>query len=307
MGTLSPEASGLMSPILSPLMQAPMGLVMASSPNHPSSHLSTAAHGSNHHPHLANGAPHHAPPYHTTMMIAAPGILTQIDESAEQAYAHLASPPGSAVLLPPPQPPLPATSPPLSQQQQQQQQQPALLPPAPPHEQEMLYSAGSCTPIPPPPGLHITVAQHAGGAQQRPPGGSIAAAAATAAPHPQHPQHHKLGSLAERVEQIRQELGDGEGVTALLHRSVGGAVAVVEDEGLLSDDDVAGGLPAAATPLSPVTRLRHDTYGATRDFVDALCEASSSLASISQVRAGGLCSDCGTRAVQGCGRESPSR
>lgn len=49
--------------------------------------------------------------------------------------------------------------------------------------------------------------------------------------------------------------------------------------GCFSDDEgqLSGGV------LSPTARLRRDTFGATLDFIEALCDASSSLTSISQV------------------------
>ncbi|KAG2497053.1 hypothetical protein HYH03_005051 [Edaphochlamys debaryana] len=90
-------------------------------------------------------------------------------------------------------------------------------------------------------------------------------------------------SFAERIQSLRRELGDGEGVTGLLERSKqtgpgGMVVAAVEegDAGLLSDDEFGN------RPMSPLTRLRYDTFGATLDFVDALCDASSALTSFSQ-------------------------
>ncbi|KXZ46990.1 hypothetical protein GPECTOR_39g484 [Gonium pectorale] len=85
-------------------------------------------------------------------------------------------------------------------------------------------------------------------------------------------------TLAERIQSIRRELGEGEGVTALLERSKQqgtGYVAATEE---FSDDEFNN------RPMSPLSRLRYDTFGATLDFVDALCDASSSLASYSQVR-----------------------
>jgi len=36
-------------------------------------------------------------------------------------------------------------------------------------------------------------------------------------------------------------------------------------------------------PLSPTSRVRHDAYGATLDFLEALCDTSFALVSISQV------------------------
>lgn len=82
----------------------------------------------------------------------------------------------------------------------------------------------------------------------------------------------------ERMDSLRQELGEGEGVTALLEKIKSGGngyILATEDDGVMSDDD--GG------PMSPTQRLRHDTYGASVDFMDALCDASSSLTSYSQV------------------------
>ena len=86
---------------------------------------------------------------------------------------------------------------------------------------------------------------------------------------------------------IRQELGKGEGVTALLERSrkAGPVVASEDDAGqCLSDDEAGRGGGGGGLPMSPTTRLRRDTFGATLDFVEALCDASSSLATFSHVR-----------------------
>lgn len=84
------------------------------------------------------------------------------------------------------------------------------------------------------------------------------------------------GTNHDRVSMLKQELGDGEGVTALLSKCAGnGVVSVAEDDGIFSDDE--------NMPLSPTTRLRHDTYGATLDFLEALCDASNCLTSVSQV------------------------
>ena len=82
-----------------------------------------------------------------------------------------------------------------------------------------------------------------------------------------------------RINLIRQELGAGEGVTALLERSqlTNGPLSAVEDEYPLSDEE--------GRPVSPTTRLRLDTFGATMDFMEALCDASSSLTTFSHVRA----------------------
>ncbi|GAX76345.1 hypothetical protein CEUSTIGMA_g3791.t1 [Chlamydomonas eustigma] len=118
------------------------------------------------------------------------------------------------------------------------------------------------------------------------------------------PQHHYLVTSSHKTQdvisehqqtelqhysRIRQELGHGEGVTALLElsRKEGQPVLATEDEVLLvagggttgnmcfSDDEGAG-------PMSPTARLRRDTFGATLDFIEALCEASSSLTSFTQ-------------------------
>jgi hypothetical protein len=120
-----------------------------------------------------------------------------------------------------------------------------------------------------------------------------AASAASASPD--------VGRLYSR---IRQELGKGEGVTALLERSrkSGSLVVASEDDAdadapsgsgprLLpppppcsSNDEAGGGdLAGGGFPMSPTTRLRRDTFGATLDFIEALCDASSSLASFAQV------------------------
>ena len=92
------------------------------------------------------------------------------------------------------------------------------------------------------------------------------------------------GSHGGHYGRIRKELGSGEGVTALLERSrkAGPVVASEDDAGhCLSDDETGRG---GGLPMSPTTRLRRDTFGATLDFVEALCDASSSLATFSQVR-----------------------
>lgn len=79
----------------------------------------------------------------------------------------------------------------------------------------------------------------------------------------------------ERCKVLHAELGDGEGVTALLERS--------------QKDAKEGGTGCLSTtetePLPPPSspRLRKTTFGATLDFVDALCNASSSLVHIPQV------------------------
>ena len=103
---------------------------------------------------------------------------------------------------------------------------------------------------------------------------------------------------ATHYGRIRQELGQGEGVTALLERSKGkgGPIVATEDDTgggggqCFSDDEGPPGTSGGGGhhaggggPMSPSTRLRRDTFGATLDFIEALCDASSSLASFSQV------------------------
>lgn len=77
----------------------------------------------------------------------------------------------------------------------------------------------------------------------------------------------------ERCRVLRQELGEGEGVSALLVRS--------------SRNEAAGGSGCVAAsetedwaPSSP--GLRQTTFGATLDFIDALCDASSHLVQLPQ-------------------------
>jgi hypothetical protein len=88
-----------------------------------------------------------------------------------------------------------------------------------------------------------------------------------------------------RLQKLRQELGEGEGVTMLLKhssRTRNGVISVTEDDLVLSDDEMS-----AATPMSPISRLRRDTFGATLEFVESLCDASASLTCIPQVGGGG--------------------
>ena len=77
----------------------------------------------------------------------------------------------------------------------------------------------------------------------------------------------------ERCRFLRQELGEGEGVSALVARS--------------SINEAAGGTGCVAAsenedwaPSSP--GLRQTTFGATLDFIDALCDASSHLVRLPQ-------------------------
>lgn len=85
----------------------------------------------------------------------------------------------------------------------------------------------------------------------------------------------------QRVTSLQEELGAGEGVSALLLRSAtagedGGPGVVLQSEGL---DAVGGGSPSPALLFSPPNspRRRQTTFGATLDFVETLCQASSSL------------------------------
>ncbi|GLI62236.1 hypothetical protein VaNZ11_004831 [Volvox africanus] len=86
-------------------------------------------------------------------------------------------------------------------------------------------------------------------------------------------------SILDRIQALKRELGEGEGVSALLERAKQqgmAPVAAMEDDAVLSDDELSN------RPMSPLSRLRFDTFGATLDFVETLCDASSSLTSYSQ-------------------------
>lgn len=82
----------------------------------------------------------------------------------------------------------------------------------------------------------------------------------------------------ERCKMLRQELGEGEGVTALLERSCKIAGEHGPGRVVATEDEVVD------EPLSS-PRLRQTTFTATLNFVDALCDASSSLVHIPQVGA----------------------
>lgn len=92
--------------------------------------------------------------------------------------------------------------------------------------------------------------------------------------------HATHAKETDRIQRLKAELGEGEGVTALLERSKahgqGGVVAVscAEDEGIMSDDEFSD------RPMSPLSRIRYDTFSASLDFIEALCDASSSLVCI---------------------------
>lgn len=102
---------------------------------------------------------------------------------------------------------------------------------------------------------------------------------------------------AQRVSSLQEELGAGEGVTALLLRSAvagengaPGMVARAEPPAAPAAGSVS---PAASLLLSPPNspRRRQTTFGATLDFVETLCQASSSLTAFQR--------EC---AAAGCGR-----
>ncbi|PRW56340.1 phophatdylinositol 4-kinase [Chlorella sorokiniana] len=104
------------------------------------------------------------------------------------------------------------------------------------------------------------------------------------------------GVDSRRVSSLQEELGAGEGVSALLLRSStageGGGPGVVQTSegaplaGTSTRSSIDGGAAAAAAAagaaaqlLSPPSspRRRQTTFGATLDFVETLCQASSSL------------------------------
>ncbi|GIL89846.1 hypothetical protein Vretimale_19274 [Volvox reticuliferus] len=90
-----------------------------------------------------------------------------------------------------------------------------------------------------------------------------------------------VASITDRIQALKRELGEGEGVSALLERAKQqgmAPVAAMEDDAVLSDDELSN------RPMSPLSRLRFDTFGATLDFVETLCDASSSLTSYSQAQ-----------------------
>lgn len=83
----------------------------------------------------------------------------------------------------------------------------------------------------------------------------------------------------ERCRVLHETLGRGEGVTELLQRSTKNAREGGTGCVSASEDDP---MPPPSSP-----QLRKTTFGATLDFVDALCNASSSLVHVPQV-----CSHC---------------
>ncbi|KAK9814469.1 hypothetical protein WJX72_006450 [[Myrmecia] bisecta] len=76
---------------------------------------------------------------------------------------------------------------------------------------------------------------------------------------------------SDRVSKLRKELGEGEGVTALLEKSRRAS------EGVLQTSDEP---EIMSPPSSP--RLRQTTFGATLDFIEALCDASAGLTAFAQ-------------------------
>lgn len=99
------------------------------------------------------------------------------------------------------------------------------------------------------------------------------------------------GIDSRRVSSLQEELGSGEGVSALLLRSStageGGGPGVVQtsEEAPRAGASTRSGMDgesvaaAASQLLSPPSspRRRQTTFGATLDFVETLCQASSSL------------------------------
>eukprot|EP00798_Chlamydomonas_sp_ICE-L_P025834 gene25834-11512_t len=83
--------------------------------------------------------------------------------------------------------------------------------------------------------------------------------------------------LEERIKTMREMLGEGEGVTALLEKSKtpGVGVVVVSEGGVVATHSKM--LNIGDEEKSPGTCSRQQTYTATLDFIDKLCEASSSL------------------------------
>lgn len=285
---LSPQPSGVnpdsmypASPVLSPVTKPPENIVMGGSPVQ-------------HHP-------HHVVPPHVNLdlnghaVLSAPGILNIIDEGHE----------GQGVLSPEPSLSLGALPP-------HQQSSGGCGAPGPPSGSAVSNSVttahGPMTPRQAgvtPSGITASgthpVASYHGRCTNEDPSDKPAmnGCAQPCAGHGRHstsPKSFPLSSsLAAHISHIRQELGEGEGVTELLRLSsvTHSAVTVTEppppppqDTGepgtFLSDDDVAGGMPAVPPP-SPRTKLRHGTYNATLDFLEALCDASASLVSISHV------------------------
>ena len=123
--------------------------------------------------------------------------------------------------------------------------------------------------------------------------------------HPLLPARPAAGAAAagvdsQRVSSLQEELGAGEGVSALLLRSstagedgAPGLVQTSEDAPLAGasarssmDGGSAAAAAAAAQLLSPPSspRRRQTTFGATLDFVETLCQASSSLTAFQRER-----------------------
>eukprot|EP00798_Chlamydomonas_sp_ICE-L_P018981 gene18981-25560_t len=84
--------------------------------------------------------------------------------------------------------------------------------------------------------------------------------------------------LKDRINQIKHELGEGEGVTTLLEKAESHPIVTTDVDAHItscfSDDE--------GDITSPRARARHQTLGSTLDFMEALCEASSSLTRYTQ-------------------------
>lgn len=275
-----------MSPVLSPLTQPPGNVVMGSSPPTPMEHM----------PPMGNG--HHA-------VLAAPPILNKIDEGTEGG--GVSSPPLSTGTMSPSRAHGVLAAAVAAAEAQRDSSGTACSTEADAERLDAHAAAGTSADV-----MHSDERRSTGGI-----GGGLSvdlaclpdhrargltltsiggsdlptsppnAARPPASPPPAH--------LADHMSCIRAQLGDGEGVTALVKKSnaaTQGVVTAVEaDEtaaGCLSDDDVAMGVPSG-TPMSPTSRLRHETYCATLDFLEALCDASSSLVAISQVQRRSVC------------------
>ncbi len=84
----------------------------------------------------------------------------------------------------------------------------------------------------------------------------------------------------------RPSNGYGHGSGGVLSPGTCGEAEDLLSPGILSDDEGAGPTSGGA-PISPTTRRRQQTFGATLDFIEALCDGSSSLTSYTQVGFGG--------------------
>ncbi len=119
----------------------------------------------------------------------------------------------------------------------------------------------------------------------RPKPGGVALATA-ASSHDSSSSSSDQHSFAERARALKAELGEGEGVSALLARSralgLAGVVVASEEEEQLSVSALL------EQPSTPVTQLRRDTYGASLHFLEALCVASANLMQVLPVSVIGM-------------------